>query len=173
MAPGASLQQHAAHLSHQEGNDEDDAPGCLLHTGDRGAEPRCTEAKAALRFLKVAVFFKSNVLSYHDDEEVKHIHPAQLALDQRHQILGSDGDMSQGQRLQAADPPHLSGSCSDAPGSVHDSGDSGQRFLAAPQSFLSAQVCRYGGADHGGRAADEAASVGQEDGVYHLVVGRA
>lgn len=26
-------------------------------------------------------------VSYHDDEEVKNAHPAQLALDQRHQIL--------------------------------------------------------------------------------------
>lgn len=73
----------------------------------------------------------------------------------------------------AIDHPHLSCSCSDAPGSIHYSGDGGQSFLAPTQSFLPAQVCRYGGADHGRRAANEAASVGQEDGVYHLVIGRA
>lgn len=122
------------------------------------------------------------LLPYHDDEEVKHVHPAQLALDQRHQVLESVGDTDQGQgslviepegKIAACDPPHLSGSCSDAPGSVHDSGDGGQSLPAAPQGFLSAQVCRYGGADHGGRTADEAAGVGQEDGVFHLVIGRA
>lgn len=75
--------------------------------------------------------------------------------------------------IAVMDHPHLSCSCPDAPGSVHDSGDSGQCFLAPPQSFLSAQVCRDGGADHGGRTANEAASVGQENGVDHLVIGRA
>lgn len=76
-------------------------------------------------------------------------------------------------KTAATDHPHLSCSCSDAPRSIHDSGDSGQSFLAALQSFLAAQVCRYGGADHGRRPANEAASVGQEDNVYHLVIGRA
>lgn len=31
--------------------------------------------------------------SYHDDEEVEHTHPAQLALNQGHQILEDDGDI--------------------------------------------------------------------------------
>lgn len=75
--------------------------------------------------------------------------------------------------MGSSEGPHLSRSGSEAPGSVHDARDGGQSLLAPPQSFLPAQVGRYGGADHGGRAADEAADVGQEDGVDHLVSGRA
>lgn len=37
---------------------------------------------------------KALLLSYHDDEEVKNIHPAQLALDQGHQILDNNGDIN-------------------------------------------------------------------------------
>lgn len=78
----------------------------------------------------------------------------------------SDGESE----VAAVEDSHLSRSGSEAPGPVHDAGDGGQSLLTPPQSFLSAQVSRYGGADQGGRAANEAASDGQEDGVYHLVI---
>lgn len=74
-------------------------------------------------------------------------------------------------KVVMSDDFHLSCSSSDAPGSVHDSGDGGQSLLAPPQRLLSAQVSGYGRADHGRRAANEAASVGQEDSVYHLIIG--
>ncbi len=32
--------------------------------------------------------------SYHDDEEVEHTHPAQLALNQGHQVLEHDGNIN-------------------------------------------------------------------------------
>lgn len=65
---------------------------------------------------------------------------------------------------------HLSSSSSNTPSSVHYTGDSSQSLLTSPQSLLSAQVSSYGGADHGRWAADEEASVGQQHGIYHLVI---
>lgn len=65
---------------------------------------------------------------------------------------------------------HLSPSSSYTPRSVHDASDSSQSLLTPPQSLLSAQVSRYGGADHVTRTADEEASDSQQHCVYHLVV---
>lgn len=68
---------------------------------------------------------------------------------------------------------HLSAGSPDAPSSVHYASDGSQSLLTPPQSLLPAKVSRYGGANHGRRAADEKASGSQQHGVYHLVVGRA
>lgn len=68
---------------------------------------------------------------------------------------------------------HLSQSSSHASSSVHYAGDGSQRLLTPPQSLLSPQVSRYGGADHIRWAANEEASGGQQSGVYHLVIRRA
>lgn len=65
---------------------------------------------------------------------------------------------------------YLSPSSSDTPSSIHYTSNSSQSLLAAPQSLLSPQVGRYGGADHIGRTADEEASDCQQHSVYQLVV---
>lgn len=60
----------------------------------------------------------------HDDEEVEHTRPAQLALNQGHQVLSPRS--------------------SDTSRSVHYTGDGRQSLPAAPQGLLPPQVGGYG-----------------------------
>lgn len=67
---------------------------------------------------------------------------------------------------------YLSPSSSYASSPVHYASDSSQSLSTAPESLLSPQVGRYGGADDIGRPADEEAGGSQQYGVNHLVIRR-
>lgn len=76
-------------------------PTVYTTTEIKGLSHRCAQAKIITHFLHYTVLLnkravKALLLSYHDDEEVKNMHPAQLALDQGHQILDNDGGTNHG-----------------------------------------------------------------------------
>lgn len=61
--------------------------------------PECVNIKFRAKKSRCVIV---ELLSHHDDEEVEHTHPAQLALDQGHQVLEGTGRTSR-VRHQSAD----------------------------------------------------------------------